>query len=196
MGATLVKLAACNLAEVRGRLDLPVAATALVMGCTEAAEALERLEGNGFLMEAVRLLAHALPKREATWWACMCAHHTAPADLPAPDRAAVAAAEHWVRRQADEPRRAAFAAAQQAGFGSPEAWAAVAAYWSGDSMSPLGQPPVPPADHLTGTAVAGAVALAAVRTNPERRKDRLARFLDSAHNIAAGGPGRLPPEEG
>jgi Family of unknown function (DUF6931) len=196
MGAALVKLAGSNLEEVRERLDLPGEATALVTGCTATPDALERLESHGFLIEAVRLLAHALPKREATWWACMCAHHTAPTDLPAPDRAAVAAAEQWVRRQTDEPRRAAFAAAQQAGFGSPEAWAAVAAFWSGESMSPLGQPAVPPAEHLTGTAVAGAVALAAVRTKPERQKDRLARFLDSAHNIAAGGPGRLPPEEG
>ncbi len=196
MVAALVKLMDSDLDEVRKRVDLPAEAGAVLAGCTATAEALERLESRGFLIEAARLIAHALPKREATWWACMCAHHTAPADLPEPDRAAVAAAEQWVRRQSDEPRRAAFAAAQQAGFGSPEAWAAVAAFWSGDSMSPLGQPAVPPADHLTGTAVAGAVALAAVRRRPERQKDRLARFLDSAHNIAAGGPGRLPPEEG
>lgn len=195
MGASLVKLADSNLEEVRKRLDLPPEASALLDDCAATAEALERLEGHGFLMEATRLFAHALPKREATWWACMCAHYTAPPNLPEPDRTAVTQAEQWVRRQADEPRRAAFAAAQQAGFGSPEAWAAVAAFWSGDSMSPPGQPAVPPADYLTGTAVAGAIALAAVRAKPERQKDRLARFLDSAHNIAAGGPGRLPPEE-
>lgn len=196
MGAALVKLVDSDLDEVRKRLDLPAEASALLEGCAATSEALERLEGSGFLIEATRLLAHALPKREATWWACMCAHHTAPANLPEPDRTAVTQAEQWVRRQSDEPRRAAFAAAQQAGFGSPEAWAGVAAFWSGDSMSPIGQPVVPPADHLTGTAVAGAIALAAVRARPERQKDRLARFLDSAHNIAAGGPGRLPPEEG
>lgn len=196
MGATLDKLAESNLDDVRGRLELPDEAAELVGGCKATADALAQLESHGFLIEAVRLLAHALPKREATWWACMCAHHTAPIDLPEPDRTAVTAAEQWVRRQADEPRRAAFAAAQQAGFGSPEAWAAVAAFWSGNSMSPLGQPEVPPADHLTGTAVIGAVALAAVRIRPERQKQRLARFLESAHNIAAGGSGRLPPEEG
>lgn len=195
MGAALVKLVDSNLEEVRKRLDLPPEANTLLDGCAATAEALERLEGRGFLIEATRLLAHALPKREATWWACMCAHHTAPADLPELDRTAVTQAEQWVRRQSDEPRRAAFAAAQQAGFNSPEAWAAVAAFWSGDSMSPIGQPAVPPADYLTGTAVSGAIALAAVRAKPERQKDRLARFLDSAHNIAAGGPGRLPPEE-
>jgi hypothetical protein len=53
-------------------------------------------------------------------------------------------------------------------------------------------PTVAPAPHLTGTAVAGAINLAAVRGDPLRRDARLARFLDSARDIAAGGAGRLP----
>ena len=196
MRGNLVKLAGCNLREVWARLDLAAGLATLVAGCAEAQEALARLEGGGFLMEAARLLAHALPKREATWWACMCTRHTAPRDLSAPQEAARAAAEQWVRQQKDEPRRAALAAARQAGFASPEAWAGVAAFWSGEPDPPFAHPPLPPADHLTGTAVSGAVALAAVRLRPERQKDRLARFLESGHNIAAGGPGRLTPEEG
>ena len=92
---------------------------------------------------------------------------TAPADLPQPDQEACALAEAWVRQRADETRRAAMDKAQQAGCTSPEAWAAVAAFWSGDSMSPPDQPKVPPAPHLTGVAVAGAVILASVRARPE-----------------------------
>ena len=61
-------------------------------------------------------------------------------------------------------------------------------------MSPEGQPAVPPAPHLAGTAAAGAVALAAVRGDVTRREERLRRFLESGRNIAAGGPGRLPAE--
>ena len=132
-------------------------------GCTEASEALDRLEAGGFLVEATRLVAHALPKREAVWWACMCVSHTAPADLPAADRAAREAAEDWVRQQTDKARRMAWERAQAGGCRTPEAWAAVAAFWSGESMSPEGQPAVPPAPHLCGQAAAGAVALAAVR---------------------------------
>jgi hypothetical protein len=71
----------------------------------------------------------------------------------------------------------------------------VAAFWSGDSMAPEGQPAVPPAPHLTGTAVSGAVALSAVRGDVSRRPLRLQRFLESGRNIAAGGPGRLAAEE-
>jgi hypothetical protein len=43
--------------------------------------------------------------------------------------------------------------------------------------------------------VAGAIALAAVRGDVTRHPARLKRFLESGRNIAAGGPGRMPPEE-
>ena len=157
-------------------------------------EAIELLIRQGCLMEAARCFAHALPRREAVWWAAMCALHTAPADLKEPDRLAREAGEAWVRQQSEEARRQAMAQAERTGFQSPEAWVGIAAFWSGPSIAPAGLPPVPPAPHLTGTAVAGAVALAAVRNAPERQAARLMRFLDSAHAIAGGGAGRLEPE--
>jgi uncharacterized protein DUF6931 len=194
MSQPLVKLAGRDLAAVTPHLALAPPAEELLARCTEASEALDRLESAGFLVEATRLVAHTLPKREAVWWACMCVAHTAPADLPAADRAAREAAEDWVRQQTDRSRRLAWEHAQASGCVSPEAWAAVAAFWSGGSMSPEGQPDVPPAPHLCGQAAAGAVALAAVRGDAVRRDDRLHRFLESGRNIAAGGPGRLPAE--
>lgn len=194
MSQTLAKLTIGDLATLRAHLALGPEATAVTEPCTQVPDALERLEAAGFLTEATRLVAHALPKREAVWWACMCASHTAPADLPVADRAAREAAEDWVRQQTDKSRRLAWDRAQASGCVSPEAWAAVAAFWSGDSMSPEGQPAVPPAPHLAGTAAAGAVALASVRGDVTRREARLRRFLESGRNIAAGGPGRLPPE--
>ena len=69
-----------------------------------------------------------------------------------------------------------------------------AAFWSGDSMSPLGQPAVPPPASAIGRGGGGAVALSAVRGDVKRHAERLKRFLESGRNIAAGGPGRMPPE--
>ena len=194
MSQTLTKLKSGDLAIVAAHLALGPEAAAATEGCTQVADALDRLEAAGCLTEATRLIAHALPKREAVWWACMCATHTEPADLPPADRVAREAAEEWVRQQSDKARRVAWDRAQEAGTRTPEAWAAVAAFWSGDSMSPEGQPAVPPAAHLAGTAAAGAVALASVRGDVTRREARLRRFLESGRNIAAGGPGRLPAE--
>jgi hypothetical protein len=194
MPESLVKLSGGDLAGLAPHLALEPPAAAAIAACTDTADALARLEAGGFLIEATRLVAHALPKREAVWWACMCAAHTAPPDLSVADRDAREAAEIWVRQQTDKTRRAAWERAQASGFQTPEAWTAVAAFWSGDSMSPAGQPAVPPAPHFTGNAAAGAVALAAVRGDVSRREARLRRFLESARNIAAGGPGRLSAE--
>ncbi|WP_372620168.1 DUF6931 family protein [Falsiroseomonas sp.] len=181
------------LPELIERIAPPPEAMPLIAGATRVTEALERLAGGGFLLEAAKLTAHALPKREAVWWACMCARHTVPADAPPGLAELCAAAETWVRKQTDESRRAAFALAQLQGLDTPEAWAAVGAFWAGDSMAPPDVPKVPPAPHLTGTAISGAVNLAAVRGDPLKRDARLARFLESARDIAAGGAGRLPP---
>jgi hypothetical protein len=194
MPDSFIKFSAADLATLLARVALPAATAAAIHDCTTVSTALAALEAGGFHAEAARLIAHALPKREAVWWGCMCALHTAPSDLPECDRAAREAAELWARQPTDPVRRAAMTRAQATAFDTPEAWAAVAAFWSGDSMAPEGQPAVPPAPHLTGTAVAGAVALSAVRGEVSRRSARLQRFLESGRNIAAGGPGRLAAE--
>jgi len=184
-----------DLAAIVPKAGLPAAVAEQIAAAPDTLAALAILEESDCLVEATRLIAHALPRREAVWWACMCARHTSPPSLPAPDQAALAAAETWVRTQADDVRRAAFDHAQRADFKTPEAWAAVSAYWSGDSIAPLGQTPVPPPAHVAAAAVAGAVALASVRDRPERRSERLQRFIESARDIARGGVGELPAEK-
>jgi len=185
---------AVPLAPLLPRLDLDGDGLAAVAGAESAGLAAERLAAAGRLQDAVKTIAHALPRREAVWWACMCARAVPDPALPAADSAALEAAEAWVRRPDEPARRAAAAAAERTKFATPEAWAAMGAFWSGGSMSPEGQPVVPPPEHLTGTAVAGAVMLAAVRHLPEKRNHRLERFLASARDIAGGGAGRLQPE--
>src|SRR5712671_2512626 len=193
-GKTANKLSGA-LARVLPHLQLEPEHTPALAGCGDSLDALARLEQAGHLIEATRLVAHALPAREAVWWACACSRHTSPSGAnPATETTIRQAAEEWVRRQTDEHRRAAMKAAETAGFGSPEAWAAVAAFWSGDSMAPPEAPKVPPQPHFPGLAVAGAVALAAARGQATRRDARLKRFLVSAKDIAVGGAGRIEPE--
>ncbi|HVC60419.1 MAG TPA: hypothetical protein VND19_08685 [Acetobacteraceae bacterium] len=195
MSQGLSKITGKDMAALRPVVALPAGAAAAVRDCTHVPEAIDRLESGGFLVEAARLLAHSLPRREAVWWACMCAAHTAPPDLPEADRQAREAAELWVRQQGDKNRRAAMRQAEATSFESPEAWAAVAVFWSGETIGAEDQPAVPPPPHVAGKAVAGSVALAAVRTDPKRQAIRLKRFLESGRNIAAGGSGRLAAED-
>ncbi|MBU6420067.1 MAG: hypothetical protein KGQ79_10120 [Proteobacteria bacterium] len=193
--AALNKLSGASLQEVLKRSQLPPEALERIAGLGTIEAVFAALAQAGFGIEATRVLAHALPKREAVWWACMCAAHTAPPDLPEADRKVRELAESWVRQQSMETARAAMDEAKRTGFQSPEAWAGVGAFWSGDSLAPPDSPAVPPPPHLTGVAVAGAVALASVRLDAARQPRRLAMFLQSAQDIAAGGPGRLPAEE-
>ena len=183
-----------DLDPIMAMAEFDAAATALLRGCADSEAGLDRLQAAGELISATRLGAFALPRREAVWWASMCAVHTAPPGQAEIEVKAREAAELWVRQQDDASRRTAMQLARQAGFGVPESWVAVAAFWSGDSMAPLGQPVVPPAAHLPGTAVAGAVALAAVRGDPTRQAARLTRFLAGLRDIGAGGAGRLGAE--
>jgi hypothetical protein len=188
------KLDTVTLQFILPYLELSKDAEQVLDGCAHPSLAVGRLTQVGLLIEAARICAHALPARERVWWAARCVRATATGEIPAADQQACRLGEDWVRRPTDGTRRAAMDQAQATGFASAEAWVAVAAFWSGDSMAPSDQPKVAPAPHLAGSAVVGAVILASVRHHPDRQPDRLRRFIASAQDIAAGGAGHLEQE--
>jgi hypothetical protein len=178
-----------SLPEVLARIEIDAPSRALVEGMAEVAEGVAVLEEHGQWIAAIRILGQALPPRESVWWACVCARRAPdPAATPL-DLAALQAADAWVRRPTEEHRRAAMAAAEASGARSPEAWAAIAAFWSGGSLGPPNVPDIPPAPHLRGVAVASAVLLAAVRNDPNKAAERYPGFIASARDIARGGGG-------
>ena len=194
MVATLHRLEMTDLAVLSERAALGPDAQAALRGCPDVASALSRLEAAGFTAEALRLLAHALPAREGVWWACMCASSTAPRDLGADDRLARETAELWARQPSDELRHLAMSHAEAGGCTTAEAWAAIAAFWSGESIGRAGHPVVTPVPGQGNGAVGAAVTLAGVRGDGKRHGARLKRMLDSGREIASGGTGRLPAE--
>src|SRR5262245_34351335 len=66
-----------GLARALPHLQLDEQGRSALAGAKDAIEALDRLERAELLVEATRLIAHALPAREAVWWACACSRHTA-----------------------------------------------------------------------------------------------------------------------
>ncbi len=187
------KVAADRASAVCQDIDLDEAARDLLAPELTPAAYVRLLIDGELYADAVRFLARALPKREATWWACLCAR-SALGENPAPELVkALELAEQWVQRPTEEHRRLTYPAAQASQFGHPAGWAAMAAFWSGGSMAPPDVPVVPPADNLTAKAVAGAVMLAAVQTEPEKAEAKYRRFLEQGIDIAGGGNGRLEP---
>ncbi|MGB0504278.1 MAG: DUF6931 family protein, partial [Thalassolituus sp.] len=70
----LVKIQALTAAELLKEFELtePDAQT-IVVPDTAPQISIERLIEGGFYQDAIKLLAHGLPKRESVWWACLSA---------------------------------------------------------------------------------------------------------------------------
>jgi hypothetical protein len=121
---------------------------------------IEQLVAKGLFPDAVRVIAHALPRREAVWWAWVCARKVAGAEPPPPIKAALD--DRALDRPADgreSPRGAALRRSRE--FERLAGCAALARFLSSGSLAPPDVPPVPPGV-LTAKAVSGSVTLAAV----------------------------------
>jgi hypothetical protein len=202
MSADAPLIAAATAAEVAGSLPLSDEARTLLEPTATPARYVETLRDRGLHPDAVRVLAHALPKREGVWWACRCVREAGTA-APGPASEALAAAEKWVAEPDEPNRRTAETAARAAGAGTPAGLAALAAFWSGGSLAPAEFHAVPPAEDLTARGVTGAVMLAAASGPAPEIPARYRRYLDLGLDVAAGrdrppglAPAIPPPPEG
>ncbi len=128
---------------------------------------LRALSESGQLDDALAFLVQAMPRREAVWWACLVARGVLVEPAPPKRLAALKAAETWVASPSDANRRKAFDASLASGYDHPAGLAAVAAFWSGGSITPVGVQDVPVPPHLMPKAILGAIDLAAALGPPE-----------------------------
>lgn len=136
--------------------------------------------------DAVDYIAHALPRFEAVAWAAAFLHERSrDRDLPGRDRLALDHAMRWLDEPNDANRRAVHAAAQAAGQRSPERMLGSAVFYSGGSISPVGAAPVLPPEEAALRCAAGAVKMAAYRT--ETPIEALAEALALAEQVAERG---------
>lgn len=180
----LAKVSAQTATEICAHFQLGEEAKQLLHESLAPRQYLDVLIAKQQFPDAVRFLAHALPKREAVWWACVCARHVAGTNPQI--TAALQAAERWATDPSEDNRRAAMPVAEAAEFGTPAGCAALAAFWSGGSLGPLNAPVIPPGEYLTAHAVAGAVMLAAVLTEPEKASEKYRQFLAQGVEVANG----------
>ena len=185
---TLAIVSAATAQEVCRRFAVGEEAGRLLRADMTPRQYLDLLVETELFVDAARFLAHALPKREAVSWAFQCARQAHGANPPAAVAAALDATQKWVADPSEENRRAAFAAAEAADFGTPAGCAAVAAFWSGGSLGPPHVPVIPPGEQLTANGVAGAVMLAVVLTEPEKAPEKYRRFLGEGIELANGSP--------
>jgi hypothetical protein len=151
----------------------------------------EALQNAQCYFDAIKLLAHALPKREAVWWSCLVSRqaHTPETDQTNID--ALVAAEAWALKPTEENRLWCKKLAEATKSKTPSSWAAMAASWCTGSMAKPGEPEILPPKYLYAHAVAGSVSLAAAFINPDHPNKQMAYALQQGADLAAGGDGVL-----
>ncbi|NOQ36415.1 MAG: hypothetical protein GQ569_11060 [Methylococcaceae bacterium] len=189
--AEFTKITEALAATITATLELSDEANVLLGETMTPADYLQQLMDNALYNDAINFLANALPKREAVWWACVCAKQTLNDKSPASDVKAVELAEAWVYKPVQEVCEPNYAAAEATEFKTPAGWAAISAFWSGENISPSKEAIVPPPEGLTGKAVNGAVILAAVQEeDPKIITANYQLFLAKGVDVACGGDGR------
>lgn len=152
-------------------------------------EFLRGLAGSPTPEDAISFCAYLLPRREAVWWVCQCLRAMGAAGNPADERA-IAAAEAWVREPEEPARQVALTIGEAADPASPATWAALAAAWSGGSLSAPDLPVVPPPAQLTAQAARAALLTGIARVGVDRRAYWLKACVDACIRFAGGGEAR------
>ncbi len=155
-------------------------------GLADVLEALSFEES--FHPSMIRVLAMSLGPREGVWWAILCARLEEALAKVAPSDA-LKVAERWVREQEDGLRYDAFSKAQAEGMDQPASLTCMAAFLSGPSLAPPGQPAHPPAPFVASQSIATAV-LSAHLASRASVAIGLTHLLVIGLDVAAGRDGR------
>lgn len=185
----LKKIAAKRASDVCAKVDLSEEARKLLDGQLSPDGYLDRLIEKEQWVDAIRLLAFALPTREAVWWAAQCVRAHLPPDAPGKVLDALKSAEAWVYKPTEENRWAAKEAGEKVGYDKPSCWVTMGAFWSGGSMVPAHLPKMEPMPAFAPGAVAGAILMAGAR-DPNQVMANYKLALEDGLDIANGGTGK------
>jgi hypothetical protein len=177
--------AARGTAELASIADLGEDARALLeKGAPGPRAYVAQLQEKELHIDAVKFIAHALPRREAVWWAWVCARKSAGDSPKPPIKAALEATERWIVQPSEDHRRAALQFGEAADFGTPAGCAALAAFMTSGSLGPPTAPPIPPTEFMTAKAVSGSVILSAVSVEPEKAPAKFGDFVKLGLEVA------------
>ena len=181
----LPKITFQKAAEVCQRYEPEEEAASCLRDGITPAEYLESLTEHGLWSEAIKFLTQAFPKRDAIAWTSQCLRSDSKAELSAASLAALEVVDVWLANPSEDHRRAAQVAAEKVGAATPAGCLAFGVFFSGGSLGPKTlEHPIPPAEDLTGKALAGALMLAAVVTDPENAPVRLQSFVEQGLQAA------------
>lgn len=151
-----------------------------------ARQYLELLWDKQWYADGIHFVAHALPKRAAVWWGCLCLWLVMRTEPPAEADAALCSAVHWVQDPCEDNRCAAGEAGNVAKMQTPAGCVAMAAFFSDTSMNPPDQPKAAPPPTLTAEVLGNGVMMAAFQGDPAQLAQRQRHFLLLGLEVAQG----------
>lgn len=178
-----VKVKALTADEVAPDAGLSDEALLLLAPQQTPREYLDAILAQEHFTDAVKFLAHALPRREGVWWAALCLQSAVGEAPPANIAAVLKAAVRWVLEPNEEHRRQAAALADK---NKAEDFLCRAVAWTGGSLTPPELPVVPPKPGMSPTAVAASVQLATQIGPSKGIRERKRHFLALGVRIARG----------
>ena len=173
-------------AEICAHFNLDDKAKALLSDGIDPREFVIALVGNKKYIDAIHFMAHALPAREAIWWGCLCLQHAFGNELTPADRVAATAAVRWVMQPTEDNRMAARDGANAAPPPSAAGTLAFATFHTEGNVALPGLPPTSPEPFASARAVALAVTLASIKTDPSKIVKVQKAYVELAARIAEG----------
>lgn len=191
--AALGQLRTSSLDELSGQFDWSAPARSFLTPRATFQTVLQSLINHGYWFDATNLLAHALPQREAVWWAAaVCDAYMGRIHLSEPDRvvqkALLELARDWVTDPSDEARMAVHTAGEAVANRLPAYWVGMAVFWSMGNITPDAGVITAPPPYLYARGVSAAVDLSASLTITERELF-YAEALGRGIHVASGGDG-------
>jgi len=135
--------------------------------------------------EALTFASYLLDNRRAVWWGRQCLYEDTDM-LSDMDKQMLEYAADWVRQNDEETRNIALENSTNSKLKTPGVWIALAAGWSGGSMTGPDLPPVPPPMYLTPRAVNAGVLGLLARTKTDARKETILKFVRFAIKLIEG----------
>jgi hypothetical protein len=145
-------------------------------------EFIQSLAASGAYRDAVSCCAYLLPRREAVWWACQCVRASGKTLLPE-EKAALDAAEAWVRMPEEDLRQAALSFGTDEPTDSAAIWACRAAALSGGIVSNTPKGPVRAQPEATARAARAAVLIAATTVERNAQDKYFKSCIDECVNL-------------
>ncbi len=152
----------------------------------DADQLIDKLAEDEQYLDALRLRAYLLPKRDAVWWGCLCIRDELDEPLGQDQVTALDAAVEWVTDPIEARRRECEDASNLADSRGPGGLLAISAFWADGSIGPASAPRVAPDERLTCQGLAAALVTAAYLGDSTKAKDRMTAFLEKGKAVVAG----------